>query len=538
MKRYFFLFLCLVAPFFTSVGQLSAPLPFLADFEPVAARITDYAFKDTLKAPAALIRLPNKKIAYMVRTAGGMSPFYIKAVETGYWDTRYEKDTDYNSVFRDMKDMGANTAYIMIHWEDIEPRDGTFDFSFTDSLVATAGKNDMKIVWILFLHAQERVPSLKPETAWTFHLDDRDTSNYTMQWVKRDGKVYTNIQGVLKHAVRPLHVYGHPEIFYRVRRMLYHLAVHYREDETVIGVQLGNEEGFSFIDDSDYNPVTRQLFDEWKCKTNKREYSQFKKEAMDWWWRQFTTAFHEGDPYKILSFNLDAAQAEAGDRRRMELTGTDAGTYADGNLDAIGTMLYKRWGYQALCGLDRRYGSSYNYKLPILIPSEIGIGTFNPLINFRHFVANTLERGGQGFGVYCYGEIRKELPERADERTAYIQMMNMINACEEIIYEGLPGAGKVKVSTPHEGIKVSHLSTDDNRTVALLYCPSPSAQQDGTIRNLPVYCTSSLPGSYHICVYQEGKLTSRQAYNLTGAPTSITLPVMREDEVVFIKIEK
>ncbi|MEG1400873.1 hypothetical protein [Bacteroides sp.] len=39
--------------------------------------------------------------------------------------------------------------------------------------------------------------------------------------------------------------YWDTEIFYRIRRMLYHLGTHYRKDDTVIRVQVGNEEGFS-----------------------------------------------------------------------------------------------------------------------------------------------------------------------------------------------------------------------------------------------------------------------------------------------------
>ena len=46
--------------------------------------------------------------------------------------------------------------------------------------------------------------------------------------------------------------------------MLYNLAVHYKNSDTVIGVQIGNEEGFSFLDDSDYNPITQELYKEWQ----------------------------------------------------------------------------------------------------------------------------------------------------------------------------------------------------------------------------------------------------------------------------------
>ncbi len=547
MKKFFrisafFLFFFLTNIGSDCFGQLSKPLPFMTEFTPRSAVILDYKDIQRKDIPAALVRLPNNKIAYMVRQNNKLAPFYIKGIETGYWDTRYEKDTNYDSVFNDMKTMGANTAFIMIHWEDIEPRDNHFDFSFTDSLVAAAMRQKIKINWILFLHAQSRVPSMKPETAWTFHLDDRDTSNYTMQWVKRKDVIYTNIQSVLKHAVRPLHVYGHPEIFYRIRRMVYNLAVHYKQSETVIGVQLGNEEGFSFIDESDFNPVTKQLYEEWKLKTNKENYAEFKREAMNWWWQQFTSAFHEGDPYKILSLNLDAGQAEAGDEKRVEESGTDAGTYADGNLDAIGTMLYKNWGYKAILGLDKRYGNSYNYKLPVLIPSEIGIGRFNPSVYFRQFLVNSLERAAQGFGVYCYGEIRKELIDKKDVRNDFINMVHMITANETIIYGGLPGPGMATFSTNNNEARVSHLNLNKKETLAIVYFPAAKIMADSSLIKEAFILKINISGAIkngRVHILKNGKeiLNKNISIKDIHQPEIITMENVTREDVLFIRVD-
>ena len=83
----------------------------------------------------------------------------------------------------------------------------------------------------------------------------------------KKGEIYKDIKTLIdKGGIRPLHVYGHPEIFTRIRRMLYNLATHYRNSNTVIGVQLGNEEGFSFLDQSDYNPITQELFEDGRQK--------------------------------------------------------------------------------------------------------------------------------------------------------------------------------------------------------------------------------------------------------------------------------
>lgn len=492
-------------------AQVSPVLPFLTPFEPRSAQVTDYDYRDTVPSECALIRLPNGKVAYMTRQNGKMKPFYIRAIETGYWDTRYEANTDYDKVFADMREMGANTAYVMIHWEELETRDNHFDFSFADKVVAAAERQQLKLNWILFLHTQANgVPPCGAENAWTFHLDDRDSCNYAMQWPKRGGEIYRNVKTLVeKGGIRPLHVYGHPEVFYRIRRMLYNLAVHYRNSKTVIGVQLGNEEGFSFLDESDHNPVTQALYEAWKLKTNKTDYTQFKKEAINWWWKQFTSAYHEGDPYKILSFNLDAGQAEAEDPERVAMTGTSASTYADGNLDAIGTMFYKQWGYKALMGLDRRYNEgSYNYRLPILIPSEIGIGRFNLSEDFNSFVLHTLERGAQGFGVYCYGEVRRELPDTLNARKTLMAMFANIKATEDLIYAGLPGPGVVQCYVEQPGFQVSHLNVDGRNTLALMYVPtllSDTVDVDTVINELKMCAKARKAGNYRLTVYKEGK---------------------------------
>lgn len=546
MKKIFLLACCLYLSQYVNINaQVSDPLPFMSRFTPRSAIITDYTYKDTIPSNCGLIRLPNGKITYMTRQDGSMQPFYIQAIETGYWDTRYDPQTNYDTVFADMKQIGANTAYVMLHWEDIEPADNTFDFTFADQIVNAAERQNLKLQWILFLHAQDRVPSMQCETAWTFHLDDRDSCNYTMQWPLQKGEVYKNIKTLMdKGGIRPLHVYGHPEIFTRIRRMLYNLAVHYRNSNTVIGVQLGNEEGFSFLDQSDYNPITQALFEEWKAKTNKTSYEQFKKEAMNWWWKQFTSAYHEGDPYKILSFNLDAGQAEAGEPERVNMTGTSASTYADGNLDVIGTMLYKQWGYQALLGLDTRYNEgSYNYSLPILIPSEIGIGRFNTPQNFNAFVLHSLERGAQGFGVYCYGEVRKELPDSLSARPTLTNMFKAIKENEDIIYSGLPGYGSIRCIPEKSSLfQASHLHIDQEETLALIYRPPFSAPQDTvnqTLPNLTIQLESPEEGKYQLKIHQVGKGTTERTIQMQKMKRqAITIETLTPEDILFIRIKK
>lgn len=527
-----------------SYAQVSKPIEFMTHFDPISAVITEYAKKDQMNSEAGLVRMPNGKLVFMVKKNGKAEPFYIKAIETGYWDTRYDKDTNYDSVFADMRSIGANTAYVMLHWEDIETSDNVFNFAFADSVVAAAGRQDMKINWVLFLHAQrDAVPSQTPETAWTFHLDDRDSLNYTMQWTKRDGRDLRTIEDVLKYGIRPLHVYGHKDIFFRVRRMLYNLGTHYRNDKTVIGVQVGNEEGFSFLDQSDFNPITAELYQQWKLKTNKTDYALFKQEAINWWWSQFTSAFHEADPYKFLSFNLDAGQPEGEDLERIKMTGTSAATYADGNLDAIGTMFYKDWGDRAFAGLDNRYNNgSYNYKLPILIPSEIGIGNFNTPATFRQFVIKSLERAAQGFGVYCYGDVRKELPQKAAVRADLEQMFADITANEDVIFGGLPGPGEV-CFVADTVAKVSHLNVT-RKTLAMIYFPKARllTKEEVETENretVDVTCVANVEGQYVITTFLNGKEVGKLKTKLKkGQSQKMVVEDVAAIDIIFVKAEK
>lgn len=260
---------------------------------------------------------------------------------------------------------------------------------------------------------------------------------------------------------------------------------------------------------------------------------------MNWWWKQFTSSYHEGDPYKILSFNLDAAQAEAGDPERVAMTGTSAATYSDGNLDVIGTMLYKQWGYKALQGLDAFYNEGrYNYELPILIPSEIGIGRFNSSKDFRGFVLHSLERGAQGFGVYCYGEVKKGLPDSSNARQELINMFAAIKVNEDVIYSGLPGAGYMQCYTTDSLFHISHLNVNGERTLALLYHPE-SFNEGRTSRKLPLVLKARQDGNYTVTIYKNGLfLQERQLSVLRKEELSLVLSDITSEDVIFIDIHK
>ena len=60
--------------------------------------------------------MSNKKLALMFRDrAGDAQPFYVRGIETGYWDTRRRPRTDFDQVFANYRRFGANTSFFMIH---------------------------------------------------------------------------------------------------------------------------------------------------------------------------------------------------------------------------------------------------------------------------------------------------------------------------------------------------------------------------------------------------------------------------------------
>lgn len=141
--------------------------------------------------------------------------------------------------------MGANTLEIPVAWEQIEPREGEFDFSYVDTLIEQAREHDVRLILLWFGAYKNTSPSYAP------------------RWVKLDNERFPRMMtadGTTHYVLSP-----HAQTTLDAdRRAFARLMAHLREidgdERTVIMVQVENETG-SYRNVRDHSPAAQALFD-------------------------------------------------------------------------------------------------------------------------------------------------------------------------------------------------------------------------------------------------------------------------------------
>jgi len=147
------------------------------------------------------------------------------------------------SVWPTIRRLNANTLEMPIAWEQIEPEEGRFDFSFLDTLVAEARENRVRLILLWF-------------ATW------KNTGlSYAPEWVKRDTRRFPRMIGRDGRARAVLSPFGEQTLA-ADRRAFVALMRRLREidpDHTVVMVQIENETG-SYEEPRDRSPAAERAF--------------------------------------------------------------------------------------------------------------------------------------------------------------------------------------------------------------------------------------------------------------------------------------
>lgn len=140
--------------------------------------------------------------------------------------------------------LGANTLEIPVAWEQIEPQEGKFDFSYVDTLLNQARQHHVRLVLLWF-------------GTWK-----NTSAQYTPGWVKNDPDRFPrmlNQKGERIYALSPMY----QSTLEADKKAFVTLMGHLRDADpqhTVIMMQVENETGtYGLV--RDYSPVAQKAFD-------------------------------------------------------------------------------------------------------------------------------------------------------------------------------------------------------------------------------------------------------------------------------------
>ena len=151
-----------------------------------------------------------------------------------------------SKVWAAIKDTHANTVEIPVAWEQIEPVEGKFDFSYVDTLLAEARKNNVKLVLLWFGTWKNTGPSYTPE--WVKFNNQRFP-----RMVAKDGKITYCLSPQGEETLK-----ADKKAFVA---LMSHIKQADEAHRTVIMVQVENEVGtYGFA--RDYAPKAEALFNQ------------------------------------------------------------------------------------------------------------------------------------------------------------------------------------------------------------------------------------------------------------------------------------
>lgn len=293
-----------------------------------------------------------------------------------------------------IKQLHANTLEIPVAWEQVEPAEGRFDFSYLDALLTQARQNDVRIVLLWFATWKNTGPSYAPE------------------WVKTNSSRFPRMKKAdgTSHYVLTPHSRNNLEADKKAFVRLMQYLRDNDQQNTVIMIQPENEMG-SYGMTRDHSPEANRLFSgpvpaELVRGLNKsggtwtQVFGEFAEQAFtSWHMGRYTDEIAAaGKAAKKLPMYVNASLANPFDAKSAIGTATGGPQWnmipvwkvAAPNIDALAPDIYQKDQKQVLGWLDH-YARPDN---PLIVP-EMGND-----VAFARFFWPALGKGAIGFAPF------------------------------------------------------------------------------------------------------------------------------------------
>jgi beta-galactosidase GanA len=226
-----------------------------------------------------------------------------------------------NAQWPTLKAIGLNTVVAPLEWDQIEPKEGVYDFASVDGLIRQAETNHMKLV-VLWLGVWKN-----------------STSSYTPPYIKHDWKTYSKAQNDKGTPVDILSAFD-PDTLNADKRAFSALMAHLKafdKNHTIVMVQVENEIGML---------------------TAVRDYSPQAQAAWNGQVPKALTAYLQKHKSTLHPYVRDAWAAKG-----FRSAGTWAEVFGDG---VEGQQIFQAWYYSVFANALAEAGKAA-YDLPMYV---------------------------------------------------------------------------------------------------------------------------------------------------------------------------